>query len=381
MYWPCRLKIKDYNAVYTINPWQTLGSSAFFSHFSRVKHRVILFLFMLMIGGLSAQGLEKHPDYLRGNLALSEGQFVEAAAAFEQALLQFPDAPKGWYNLGTAHYRQKNYTHALQAFQKVLQLDSVFPRAHLNTALCLVQTGDLANAKIHFQWSMRQSPATFEGLYYMGALALQEDQVDSAFYFYSQCLNQWPEFAPALHDKGWILWQRGDINGAHQLVSKALQMQPDHPVYLTTFSHILRAKFQGEQALQLLMPYADQWESNATFQMVLGSLAFERGDLELAITCFTRVNALLPQQPEVLLNLASAHISLGNDLEALKILGEIEKKKPEWGPAALNTGIVYENLFQLDKACRQWEIAQKQGIQKANRYLKERCEDTPASLP
>jgi tetratricopeptide (TPR) repeat protein len=334
-----------------------------------------------MIWSLNAQGVEKHPDYIRGNVALTEGQFQTAALAFEQALLQFPDAPKLWYNLGTAYYRGKNYVPALQSYQKVLRLDSLFPRAHLNTALCLIQTGNFNQAKAYFQISTRLAPATFEGLYFLGALALQADNADSAYYFYSKCLDQWPDFAPALHDKGWILWQRGDINGAHQLVSKALQLQPDHPVYLTTFSHILRARFQGEQALQMLKPFANQWAEHPTFQMVLGSLAFERGDIDLAIACFNRVDSLLPHQSEVLLNLSSAHIALGNDLEALKILGELEKKKPEWGPAALNTGIVYENLFQLDKACRQWDIAQKQGIQKANRYLKERCEDTPASLP
>lgn len=343
-----------------------------------------LFLFwthLCLVSSLYAQGVEKHPDYIRGNAALTEGQCQTAAFAFEQALVQFPDAPKLWYNLGTAYYRLKNYRQALQAFQKVIQLDSIFPRAHLNTGLCLVQTGELENAKKHFHMSMRFGPATFESLYFLGALALQSDEVDSAFHYYTLCLEQWPAFGPALHDKGWILWQRGDINGAQQLVNKALQIQSDHPIYLTTFAQILRAKFQGEQALQILKPFAEQWETHPTFQMVLGSLAFERGDIELAIGCFTRVDSLLPNQPEVLLNLASAHIALGNDLEALKILGELEKKKPDWGPAALNMGIVYENLFQLDKACRQWEIAQKQGIQKANRYLKERCEDTPASLP
>lgn len=357
---------------------KTQHPTVYFPIFGRVKNRLLLCLCGLWTLCLSAQVLEKNPDYIRGNEALAAGLIADARLSYFSALQHFPESSKLWYNLGTAYFREENYKEALNAFRRVRSLDFRFPRVHHNLGLCFIKQLELDSARACMELENSLQPEQFETMYFMGALASVRGEDDTALYWLNTCIQQVPDFAPALHDKGIIIHRRGDIPSAGILLEEALRLQPENPVFLVSYAGHLRAKYHGEKAYQLLSRYEDKFSANAGYQQALGALALERGNPEHALICFERARESGENGPEIILNMAAAQIVLGNDLEALRLHGEINKLKPDWGPAALNAGIALENLFQQDHACEQWRLAQKQGIQKAARYLKERCEDLPA---
>jgi Ca-activated chloride channel family protein len=72
--------------------------------------------------------LDQYAREREGNRLFAEGKFDEAAARYNEALIDQPDSPLLRYNLGATAYRQGKFEEALAAFEKVQAPEDEAPR-------------------------------------------------------------------------------------------------------------------------------------------------------------------------------------------------------------------------------------------------------------
>lgn len=114
-----------------------------------------------------------------GNAAYLRGNYDEAQAAFQQAILDKPDNPIAHYNLGTALYRQGKFREAAQTFQVSLsryseRTEDILVQSSIlyNLGNAQFKVGDLTGAIASYKQTLRLEPQDTDAQHNL-ALALQ----------------------------------------------------------------------------------------------------------------------------------------------------------------------------------------------------------------
>ncbi len=84
-----------------------------------------------------------------GRILQLEGNLEEAESKFKEVLTEFPLARNVILDLGRTQYLRKEYSDAVQTFNKLLEIDPERKDAHFNLMLCYKEIGDLEKTKVH----------------------------------------------------------------------------------------------------------------------------------------------------------------------------------------------------------------------------------------
>lgn len=98
------------------------------------------------------------PEVLRGERLFSEGKVGEARRAFEQALVDDPDDPRAWLDLGLVREAKGDFGSAESAYRRATELDENFAEAYNNLGVLLRETGKLAEATAALERSVALDP-------------------------------------------------------------------------------------------------------------------------------------------------------------------------------------------------------------------------------
>lgn len=93
-----------------------------------------------------------------GNLRYRLGDEAGAVTLYERALALDPEQPEAHYNLGFIEFEKGHLTIALPFFEKAVSLDPGFADAHFNLASVLDQLGRGADARRHWQIYLELEP-------------------------------------------------------------------------------------------------------------------------------------------------------------------------------------------------------------------------------
>lgn len=171
----------------------------------------------------------------RGHEALWGKRWSAAVAAYREALAALPDQPEALTGLGLACMEAGRYGEALEAFQRLADLQPEDPIPVLRMAEILQRMGRSAEAAAHYHragqlfaaredwrraaqaWGQawRLDPGRMESLEALAQAYRRLDQREAAVRV---------DLARA---RAWV--QRGDLQRALQAVSEALALDPDHP--------------------------------------------------------------------------------------------------------------------------------------------------------
>ena len=86
------------------------------------------------------------PDVLRGERLLVEGKVGEARSVFQQALVDDPNDPRAWLDLGLAQEAVGDWTSGEKAYRRAIEIDRNFAEAFNNLGVLLRERGNLAEA-------------------------------------------------------------------------------------------------------------------------------------------------------------------------------------------------------------------------------------------
>ena len=99
-----------------------------------------------------------------GNAQRDLGDVDGAITSHRKATKLFPARARHWFNLGVSLYSSRRHLgEALEAFRKALSINNYMASAHYSLGVALVESGDRAEAKGHYEQAVRIEPHTMVG--------------------------------------------------------------------------------------------------------------------------------------------------------------------------------------------------------------------------
>ncbi len=249
----------------------------------------------LPFDGVLYQDSFQRNDFTYGVALFQHGYLDAAAASFEQVIVQKPDDPEAYYNLGTLNLRRNNLQPARQYLEQTLKLRPNYPEAWNN----------------------------------LGMIAAQQGQAEEAIRNFQQSLALRPDYAIALLNLGNVYRRQGSTDKAQQLLSRALEIQPGDPetnyslgMFYAQQGQIQQASGYLEKAIALRPDYAEALNN-------LGVIFVRSGNYSDAEAQFKTCIRLAPNFDQSYLNLARLYSLQKNKAEAKEVLLELLRLQPK----------------------------------------------------
>jgi len=109
---------------------------------SRTFNGLLLSALLMMSNSF---GAELGKLFSKGNKALSESRYEDAAEIFAEASMEAPESAEALYNLGCAQFRSDRFEEAAESFEyaaSMAETDALRSRCWYNLGNCLVRTGE-----------------------------------------------------------------------------------------------------------------------------------------------------------------------------------------------------------------------------------------------
>jgi tetratricopeptide (TPR) repeat protein len=153
---------------------------------------------------------------------------IQAKQQLEQALLDNPQQPALWRELGEKHLQRKKLPEARKAFENALRLDDTVAASHLGLAAISKEQGCWQEAIHHYRQGLVRDPVNIDGLLALGVLLAEHDQRSEAIEQWRAVVRLNPAHCQAVHNLGVAFAQNGDAEESAQYLRRALELKPDY---------------------------------------------------------------------------------------------------------------------------------------------------------
>jgi len=168
-----------------------------------------------------------HAAFDKGSQLLEKGDTLGSIAYLEQAIAEYPEHYKAYYDLGVAHFRLAQQTEAEQAFQKAIDLTKgnfAPPQFGLSAILC--QRAEFSQAVTLLQRALELEPGSAIGKYYLGWAQYGLSRLTEAEQTLEQALLRNPNLAEAYLLLTRVHMRQKNLPGALKDVETYLKINP-----------------------------------------------------------------------------------------------------------------------------------------------------------
>jgi tetratricopeptide (TPR) repeat protein len=264
--------------------------------------------------------------FAQAETLLHQGAIAAAKQEIRTQLMAHPDSVVGYNLLGSAYGSEKDFDHALEAFQRALKLAPNSIRTHNNLANLYVAENKPELAEKEFEAILRLNPADRDGNYNLGLLLMAKGEPTAAIVHFQRV-------KPANMETRFNLvrcyLQSGQTATGLALAKKLSADSPDDVrlhftlgVFLASAKQYPQAQFELEKA-SALQP--------DTFEILynLGQAYLRGGDYAKAELILNRALKLKPESAETFYLLAQALANQSKPVDALDVLAKAHKLAPE----------------------------------------------------
>ncbi|MCY2996093.1 MAG: tetratricopeptide repeat protein [Planctomycetota bacterium] len=161
------------------------------------------------------------PHFNLGDLLRRTGQLDEAAAALRTAATLDPNLAEAWTALGVTLLAAEQPRPALGALRRAVELRPEDDVACRRLGDALQALGQVADAIPYYERAARSNPRSVGTWYGWGHACGECRRWADALGALRRCLELDPDYAPAIHDLGWTLFQLGCLEEALLLLRQA----------------------------------------------------------------------------------------------------------------------------------------------------------------
>ncbi len=215
-------------------------------------------------------------NHLRGLELISEGYYDEAIAYFKNKVKDEPENYELWFYLGNAYFENRNYSEAINAYERVLSLNPAFQSAYISLASTYARIGKKRKAK----------RIIFEGL----------KKFDNDEFLYLSSI---------------VLAECGYFKDAEKIIKGLIGKNRDD-AYLVVLGNIYLGMEKYEEALKAYQEAIEINEKNEEAWNNLGFLYFSLGNYVKARECYERATSINQGYREAWYNLGYLEHTLGN---------------------------------------------------------------------
>ena len=300
------------------------------------------------------QQMQLHPQWLQVETSpTSEITDADIAAIAEQLLTTTKPIDAGvaaWMNYGNQLWRYGRHGEAVQAFEKVIELEPDFDQAYYAMGLAFWSQKDFEPAIAAFKQATKINPNLYYYWRYLGSSYLKLEQYAEAEAAYSQAIHKNPEDFVLYVERGDVLLRESELQGAIESYTQAIRINSKHPWAYNNRGVAYANLGQYEQAIAnysqaiAINPQDDYAYNNR------GAAYADLGQYEQAIADYSQAIAINPQDDYAYNNRGVAYKGLNQYESAIANFEQAIAINPQFALAYYNRGVAYKGLKQYQRA-------------------------------
>jgi tetratricopeptide (TPR) repeat protein len=282
-----------------------------------------------------------------------------------------PNSARSHNNLGLALTGEGRTEEAIYHFERALEINSGFLKAHNNLALALVaqasslgDQGRTAEATTSYQAAIATYQKALEinpghDIVHnnLGVVLVGQGRIEEGIYHYQRAIQIRPEYAEAHNNLGIALRKKGDDASAADHYLKALEIHPDYAEAHNNLGVVRAAQGQGEKAFTHFSSALaiDPGYVNALNNMGLFFLG--QGDFQEAAGYFSRAVQAEPEDWGAVNHLGTSLAGQGKYEAAIGHYRRALELNPDSASVHNNMGTALARLGRLDAAAVHFRTA------------------------
>lgn len=168
------------------------------------------------------------PAYQFACVLAMRGKNVEAASAFEQIVVRFPDHARAWHDLAGIYLRLARSRDAEVAARRAITLDPEYFSAYNSLGVALTSQGKPEEAIEAYRQSLIKYPDRPAIHNNLGNLYFELKKLQEALDAYEEALRLDPGFAEAHCNYASLLKSAGDYAAAMKHFQRAIDLEPEY---------------------------------------------------------------------------------------------------------------------------------------------------------
>lgn len=169
--------------------------------------------------------------------------------------------------------------------------------------------GDLAHAEATYEYVLKKDPNNHEALHFMGVLKHQRGDSDGALELIDKALELSPDYVDARNNRGNIHKHNARLEAAEADYRRVVEQAPKHADAWSNLGLILRARKESEKAIECFQEAIKIDPQHAGAMMNLGYTLWHVGQHEIAMEAFRYAMKVSPDLPH-------AYLAIGSILNA-----------------------------------------------------------------
>jgi tetratricopeptide (TPR) repeat protein len=300
-----------------------------------------------------------------GNAAFKDGEYAEAAAAYETALTIDADQPKAVVGLATCRLKVHQVKGAHDLLADHLTRHPEDAPARLVLARALVREADFDQAAIELRKVLEKDPDNLLAQYNLGFIAYRSARYDEAEKYLTRTLALRPDHPEAHYTLGLVDLARGRNDEAVKELQEAIRIDPKHVG--AHFNLAAAAARSGDLALaeKEQRAYAElsgrnKAETERAEQVKAQSLPAVQhmmaGEYAAALEEYRKLLARYPDHAPLLNDIGRVQMRLGQRQEALATLKRAEEIDPRLSEPHYLLANLYGETGDTEAAARELRI-------------------------
>ena len=177
---------------------------------------------------------------MKGTIYLSLGNNKLAKSSYQTALDQDPDFYEAALRLGMI-YQSENDAYCIEYFTTATQLKPNDIEALYNLAYAYQEFNKNEEALATYRLMYKKDPSFAPSLFQQGYIKqFNQNQIDSAQFYYERCLANEPRYVEAWHNLGMIFESKGDKFEAIKYYKNAVRYNKDFELSKTAITRLAK---------------------------------------------------------------------------------------------------------------------------------------------
>ncbi len=282
--------------------------------------------------------------------------YVGDDSVTETEVEEIPSSPEQHNNLGRIHLSNQDWSDAVAAFEQALALDPDNAEALTNLGTVAMQRGQAEEALRWYGRALQANPNNVDAILQIAGLRTARNELPLAESMYRQALALEDRLPPPYIGLGDILQRQGRQEEARQVLEQALALDPRSIEAHYNLGVVYMALGQAEKARQSFEKTLSLESQHAFAHNNLGHLLHKVGETEEALEHLQQAAAADPHHFESRFNLGSILLSQAKPQESLPFLQEAAALRPDLEIAQLRLALAHLQVGDFEEARSRYEV-------------------------